>query len=112
MRPILCFILLIALVLAVLAPAFALTSDDLRCDGGIVSVGDMASELVRKCGEPSYTSQREQRNVEEAYFLGDRVITTILIDDWTFNFGPSRFQYRVLLKNGRVWKIESLNYGY
>ncbi|MGD0845263.1 MAG: DUF2845 domain-containing protein [Geobacteraceae bacterium] len=34
------------------------------------------------------------------------------MDDWTFNFGPDRFQYHILLKNGRVWKIDSLGYGY
>jgi len=68
--------------------------------------------LVRKCGQPTYTSQREQKIVEEGYTHGERIITTIVIDDWTFNFGRDRFQYRILLKNGRVWKIESLDYGY
>ena len=88
------------------------TSDSLRCGGGIVAVGDLAPELVRKCGQPFYATQREQKIVEEGTIPGDRIITTIIIDDWTYNFGPNRFQYRILLRNGRVWNIESLNYGY
>ena len=69
-------------------------------------------DVVRKCGQPTYTSQREQKVVEWGDIPGERIITTVVIDDWIFNFGRDRFQYRVLLKNSRVWKIESLDYGY
>ncbi|MDQ5987746.1 MAG: hypothetical protein CSYNP_03492 [Syntrophus sp. SKADARSKE-3] len=113
MKPFL-FISLIALFI-VTAQTSAIaqsTSDSLRCTGGIISIGEPASELVRKCGEPSFTAQRKQKIVEDGVFPGDRIITTIIIDDWTYNFGPNRFQYRILLRNGRVWNIETLNYGY
>ncbi|BDV42957.1 hypothetical protein GURASL_18800 [Geotalea uraniireducens] len=42
----------------------------------------------------------------------DRTVTEVTVDDWTFNFGPDRFQYRLLLEDGRVTRIESLDYGY
>jgi hypothetical protein len=100
------------LVITAQATAVAQTSDSLRCTGGIISIGDIASELVRKCGQPTYATQREQKLVEEGTIPGERIITTIIIDDWTYNFGANRFQYRILLKNGRIWNIESLNYGY
>jgi hypothetical protein len=109
-KPALCFILLTSLVIGALSPVFAQTSSDLRCDGGVVSVGDYASELLRKCGEPSYATQREQKIVEEGSLTGDHIITTIIIDDWTFNFGPNRFQCRILLRNGRIMKIEIMDY--
>lgn len=92
--------------------AFALTSDSLRCAGGIISKGDVASEVVRKCGEPAYAAQREQKIVEDGWSTGERLVTIVILDDWTFNFGPGQFQYRVLLKNGKVSQIESLGYGY
>ena len=115
MQTTLCFILLLLVLLISGAPSpvFAQTSSsDLRCDGGLISVGDYASELLRKCGEPIYATQREQKIVEES-FTGDHIITTVLIDDWTFNFGPNRFQCRILLRNSRVWKIEIMDhYGY
>jgi hypothetical protein len=112
MKSLCCIILLALLVIAERASAVAIASDSLICSDGIVSVGDMASDLLRKCGQPAYTSQHEEAIVEEGGIPGKRVITSYIIDDWTFNFGSNRFQYRVLLKNGRVWKIESLEYGY
>lgn len=112
MKPTFCIILFTLLVMASQSTAVATSSDSLICSGGIISLRDFASEVVRKCGQPAYTTQREQKILEEGNYPGDRIITTIVIDDWTFNFGPERFQYRMLLKNGRVWNIESLDYGY
>jgi len=112
MKPTFCIILFISFVIASQSTVFALTYDSLMCSGGNISLRDIASEVVRKCGQPAYTMQREQKIVEEDGYPGDRRITTIIFDDWIFNFGPDRFQYRVLLRNGRVWKIESLDYGY
>jgi hypothetical protein len=112
MKPGICIILFTMFILVAQTSAFALESDSLICSGGIISVGDVASELVRKCGQPIYTAQREQKIVERGDIPGERIITTFVIDDWTFNFGSDRFQYRILMKNGRVWKIDSLDYGY
>jgi hypothetical protein len=105
-------ILFMLLVITAQASTVALASDSLICKEGIISVGDVASDLMRKCGQPTYVTQREQKIVEAGDIPGERIITTILIDDWTFNFGRDRFQYKILLKNGRVWNIESLDYGY
>jgi Protein of unknown function (DUF2845) len=112
MKLIICTVLFTSLVIAIHTSAFALASDSLICSDGIVSVGDMAPDLIRKCGQPADTTQREQKIVEEGDTPGERIITTIVFDDWIFNFGRNRFQYRILLKNNRVWKIESLDYGY
>ena len=112
MKSVFCIILCASLVIAAQPSAFAVESDSLICSEGIVSVGDIASDVVRKCGQPAYTSQRQEKIVEGGDFSGVRIITTIVVDDWIFNFGRDRFQYRILLKNGRVWRIESLDYGY
>ena len=112
MKPVYYLLLFTLLAITAQASTDALASDSLICKEGIVSVGDVASELLRKCGEPVYVAQREQKIVEAGIIPGERIITTIIIDDWTFNFGRDRFQYRILLRNGRVWEIESLDYGY
>jgi hypothetical protein len=98
-------ILLVSIVIATQATAFALD-----CDGGIVSVGDLVSDVLRKCGQPTSATQREQVIVNQ--IANDHVITPIITDDWIYNFGPARFQYRILLRNDRVLQIESLGYGY
>jgi hypothetical protein len=85
----------------------------MMCKGGIVSTGDVAGEVVSKCGQPTSTSQREQKNVVGGTTLTrERTITSTIIDDWTYNFGPNQFQYLLTLQNGRVTRIESLGYGY
>ena len=113
MKPNFYIFLFTSFVIGSLTSATAFASEDsLMCSDGIVSLGDVASDLIKKCGQPTYTSQHEQKIVSGDESTGDRVITTIIIDDWTFNFGPGRFQYRILLKNGRVCQIESLGYGY
>ncbi len=112
MKPIYCIILFMSLVIATQTSAFALTSDSLMCSEGIVDRGDTASDLVRKCGQPVHTSQRAESTLNQTNIPGQYIITTTLIDEWTFNFGRDRFQYRIILINDRVWRIESLNYGY
>jgi hypothetical protein len=93
--------------------AYATETGTMVCQGGIVSIGDTVGAVVSKCGQPAFTTQRERKDVE-AGSKGSRnkAITTVTIDDWTFNFGPNQFQYRVLLENGGVTAIESLDYGY
>jgi hypothetical protein len=112
MKPFFCIILFMSLVIAAQTSAFALTSDSMRCTEGLVAVGDTASDLVRKCGQPTHTSQHAETTLNKSGFPGQYIITTTVIDEWTFNFGRDRFQYRILLTNDRVWKIESLDYGY
>ncbi len=111
MKPVLCFILLTLFVSTMATSALAATSDTLSCSGSVVSLGDFASDVVRKCGQPAYAAQREQKIVE-GDLLGDHTVTTFVIDDWTFNFGPTQFQYRLLLRNGKVWRIENTGYGF
>lgn len=96
-----------------LTSTYAVATDSMRCQGGIVSIGDTAGAVMSKCGQPAYTTQRERKDVEaDSTGSGSKVITTITIDDWTFNFGSNEFQYRLVLENGRVTGIESLDYGY
>lgn len=107
-------ILVIVLLGAALhGSALSVETGTMMCKGGIVSIGDTVGDLLSKCGQPVYTTQREQKRVEEgARGSRERFVTTTAIDDWLFNFGPNQFQYQVLLANGRVARIESLGYGY
>jgi hypothetical protein len=104
-------IVIMLIVAAMQVPSYAITTGTLYCEGRIVSIGDTAGEVISKCGQPTDTFQHKQKIVDDNYPAG-RIITTVIVDDWTFNFGPDRFQYRLLLRNGRVAEIESLDYGY
>ncbi len=92
---------------------FASGTGSMFCKGGIISTGGTASELLAKCGQPAYSTQREEKRVTDGDTKGtDKTIVTVAVDDWLYNFGPNQFQYRVILENGIVVRLESLDYGY
>jgi hypothetical protein len=113
MRTLFRIILAALVVTTVHVSGYAMETGTMSCKGGIVSIGDTAGEVISKCGQPATTTQREQKRVEkESRSTRGQIITSVTIDDWIFNFGPSQFQYQLILGNGRVARIESLDYGY
>lgn len=100
-----------------LLPVRAAADGSMRCDGGIVSVGDSKLDLVGKCGWPA---------LQEEDHLGER--TTVLrpsrgevlwsrsftgtSERWTYDFGPNRFIQLAVLELGRIVRIERGGYGY
>jgi hypothetical protein len=86
-----------------LAP-LAAKADSIRCDGGIVSVGDSKLDLLAKCGPPAL---QEAEPVATA-----NADASLLIERWTYNFGPQRFLQIVSLQGGRVIAVERGSYGY
>ena len=113
MKAVVRLIVVVSVILAMQAPAFAVDSGTMRCKGGIVSVGDSAGEVLARCGQPATTSQSAKKVVEKGQNANQtKTITTIIVDNWIFNFGPNQFQYRLELQDGRVSRMESLDYGY
>lgn len=106
---------IIGAVLLALAPcaAGATETGTMICKGGIVSIGDAIPQVLRKCGPPAFSSQREKAEFSDSNKPGiTRTINRITVDDWTYNFGPNEFMYRVIFENGNVARIESLEWGY
>ena len=104
----------LVLAAASLAPAPAL-ADSLRCQGGLVSVGDTKLDLLGKCGRPTLA---EQRTVERggAVLVGRQgtldQVAAVPVETWTYNFGPRQFVQFVTLEAGRITAVERGSYGY
>jgi hypothetical protein len=79
--------------------------DSIRCDGGLVSVGDSRLDLLAKCGPPSLQEV-------EAILATGAVDLSLLIERWTYDFGPQRFIQIVSLRGGKVLAVETGSYGY
>lgn len=106
------FIILLC-VIALSSPVWADQRESLICRGGLVTIGDTVGEVISKCGEPTYSSSRNDKRIEaDSRYSRDRTVTTIRVDDWIYNFGPNQFQYQVIFENGRAARFESLGYGY
>lgn len=91
-------------------------ADALRCGNKIVSRGDHAAELLEHCGEPDAVRSRVVRRGVTA---GHARLSTefafveeVLVEEWTYNFGPRKLMRQVRLEDGFVRDVESLGYGY
>lgn len=99
--------LLIALsLLLATSSAFAL-----RCGNRVISNGDRDFQVSERCGEPFWTESwigvdivgrnsplERQREIEWT--------------DWYYNFGPRALMQRLRFRDGVLYAVESLGYGF
>jgi hypothetical protein len=104
------------LLAAWLAWPLAARADSLRCDGGIVSVGDLKLDLIGKCGFPALKEEQEVERSRARFTAGGQLAAgrsaLATVERWTYNFGPRQFVQVVTLEGGKVTAIERGSYGY
>jgi len=84
----------VGLTLSLLAtPAAA----DMRCEGGLVNVGDSKGYVYEICGEPSF---------RDTIALDETSTTEGVVEQWTYNLGPGRFLRIVTFEAGLVSTID------
>lgn len=93
-------LLLFALVLTAQAHA-----SSLRCDGELISRGDLRAQLRAACGEPDMTVPVGHMQVTGAGLLPYEEL-------WYYNEGARNFIREVRLSDGRVAGIASRGYGF
>jgi hypothetical protein len=98
-----------ALISLVVAPAHAF-----RCGTRIITRGDTAEKILRFCGEPTSVQTRlSQRGFVDRYGRAyPTLVEDVVIEEWTFNFGPHQLIRVVRLENGVVADIKYLGYGF
>lgn len=105
--------LTVAATLAALAAPAAAHADSLRCTGGLVSVGDARLDLLARCGPPTLRDRRvdERWTVAgtEGAAVGRKV--SVVVEEWSYDFGPNAFTCLVRLENGRIVAMERGSYG-
>jgi hypothetical protein len=105
----------------------------LRCGVRLITEGDHKAKVLAECGKPDYVEVREEERVYRfsrhpsyygyydnyEYERGDygygapyRIKELVIIEEWTYNHGPSRFMDHLILENGVVVDITSGDYGY
>jgi len=61
------------------------------------------TEIMFKCGTPYFKDSREEYRVDNV--KGAKRRTTIRVDEWTYDFGPTRFLRILTFENGRLVNI-------
>jgi hypothetical protein len=82
-----------------------------ECSEQIVSVGDTKSDVIAKCGDPTWKDTR-QEEFKERLDDGLEKKVFVTIDEWTYNLGPNRFVRIITFRNGKLVEIKSGGYGY
>ncbi|MEQ1803261.1 MAG: DUF2845 domain-containing protein [Gammaproteobacteria bacterium] len=112
------------LLLLAAGPALAF-----RCGNKIVSEGDHYSKVLKYCGEPVGVQERViyREGITRPRFRAegpnglqydrevlqyDRSYVEVLVEEWTYNFGPRRLMQLVRFENGFVVEVDQLGYGY
>jgi hypothetical protein len=97
-------------------------SEGFRCPPGrVVSRGDHMVEVRKRCGEPDFVTQRTDKRkvkvkvrrwvegvMEE---VSEERVVEVLVDEWTYDFGPRRFLRFVSFEDGRVIGVRTGGYG-
>ncbi len=101
--------------LIVLGLTSAFNAYAMRCGTRLIARGDHISKLLRYCGEPDFAQSRSAQRTYHNHF-GQVLFTglheEIRIDEWTYNFGPSKLMRVIRMENGIVREIRHLGYGY
>jgi len=111
-------LLLLILGLALAQPALAL-----RCGGKLVREGDPKPKIRKICGEPVAIQQRTVlrtgiparlgRDItDDELLVPGRSLVEVVVEEWTYNFGPRRLMRVVRFENGLVREVEQLGSGY
>lgn len=118
---------LVAGAAAMLIPDPALA---LRCGTRLVAKGDPQAKVLRYCGEPTSVQTRSivrsgptrqrfyDRDTDRLTSRSDEVLffrrsyVEVIVEEWTYNFGPNRLMRIVKFENGLVADVKQLGYGF
>ena len=106
--------------------------DAFWCGSKLVLDGATKYEVLSKCGEPDYKEVRTERRIKRDFYrdlfsqrFPDRyrqerdhyrdplfTVEDVVIEEWTYNFGPTKFIRYLLFEDGRLVNISTGDYGF
>jgi hypothetical protein len=83
----------------------------MRCGNNLVDVGDTKIEVLAKCGEPTLKEDVGDDFETESDEIGRRK-TRRFVEEWTYNFGPTRLIHILTFKDGKIVRIRTGDKGF
>ena len=92
------------------------SAEAMRCGQRIIALGYTKAEVVDRCGEPAAIDQRYEEEITGIVVdpvTKQSVLRTVsvLVEEWTYNFGPHSLLYLLIFKENRLMKIDTRGYG-
>ncbi len=84
--------LMIGFLVSMDYPASGIGKSNLRCSGGIVSIGDNSLDVLEKCGEP----MRETQISDQPHLI------------WIYRFGQANYIHYFAFLHDRLQRIHSV----
>lgn len=91
--------------------ATALPAAAMRCGSQLVTIGDHAAEVLAKCGEP-LTVDRWELLRQTSGFFRFKSWEQVVVEEWVYNQGSSRFMRVLRFENGRLVSEETAGKGF
>ncbi|EDN66649.1 conserved hypothetical protein, membrane or secreted [Beggiatoa sp. PS] len=82
-----------------------------RCQGKLVSIKDTKSDVLMKCGEPTFKDQWFKEILTQIDVITGQK-KTITIDIWLYNLGARRLTQLLQFENNKLTRIDNKEYGY
>ena len=95
----------------------------LRCGSALIDKGDSKAKVLKHCGQPVDKTYRY--GVRPGFYTSGSSVSTIdggrlyvygrnevLVEEWTFNFGPRKLMRLIRFADGVVEEVKTLSYGY
>jgi len=97
----------------------------LKCGTRLITVGYTKSKVISECGVPDYKEEWVEERImrdfhSPTYYKDDDewnrepflVKTVVRIEEWYYNFGPTRLTHYLKFRNGKLIKITIGERGY
>lgn len=93
---------LLALALSGALYTGAAHADTMRCGSKLVTTGDTLYDVRGRCGEPAFTTRRVEYRTVSGFAPGAGASRTleVVIDEWTYDFGPRKFVQHLIFEQG------------
>ncbi len=99
---------LLLLVPALLSCGAAHAAGPLRCDGKLIRPGVSAAYVLEKCGPPDFSVTEQAPRRARTVTGFSRLAGISVSDQWIYNRGTGKFPAVLIIRDGRLIRIDYL----
>ncbi len=104
-----------ALLLSLIVLPATVVVADMRCGNALILEGDYSYRVRSKCGEPDAIERSviyKTRPVYRRYRYVGTEDHSVIVEEWTYNFGPNRFIRLLRFENSVLKSVQTAGYGF
>jgi hypothetical protein len=90
----------------------------MECGNKLITRGDSIAKVATLCGHPAQVDHTSIIRSSSATLVNGQWVQSggaqveIPVEIWLYNFGPDKLMQQIRFEDGRVVKIETLDFGY